>query len=308
ELRVRVRLSRRRQRDQHRDPRRGHQDGRVPRVGRRRAARQQDQLRGAPHAHSLGHRGGVAGRALAAQEQGHRDEDAQEQIVPARGGKTGEEEGGARRDRERREFWQPDPELRVPAVYDGQRPPDRVEDARRARGDGRRAGSVHRGVPHGARERSQLRQRRSRGMTDDLNFVQRARREKLDALIARGIEPFAYVFERTHRATDAVALQAEGDHEDGPHVRVAGRIVALRSQGKTSFVHLADESGRIQLYFRKDVLGDAAYEVLSLLDIGDVIGVGGPLFRTRTGEVTVRVETLELLAKSLRPLPFGKEE
>jgi len=148
-------------------------------------------------------------------------------------------------------------------------------------------------------------------MTEDLeelNFVQRARREKLEALIARGIEPFAYAFERTHRAADALALQAEGDHEDGPHVRVAGRIVALRSQGKTSFAHLSDESGRIQLYFRKDVLGEPLYELLSLLDIGDVIGVGGPVFRTRTGEVTVRAESLELLAKSLRPLPFGKEE
>jgi lysyl-tRNA synthetase class 2 len=145
-------------------------------------------------------------------------------------------------------------------------------------------------------------------MTDDLNFVQRARREKLDALIARGINPFAYRFDRTHHAADAVTLQPEGEHEDGPSVRVAGRIVALRSQGKTSFAHLADESGRIQLYMRKDVLGEEHYETLSLLDIGDVIGVAGPLFRTRTGEVTIRVESFELLAKSLRPLPFGKEE
>jgi lysyl-tRNA synthetase class 2 len=145
-------------------------------------------------------------------------------------------------------------------------------------------------------------------MTEDLNFVQRARREKLDALVARGVNPFAYSFERTHHAADAVALQPEGEHEDGTHVRVAGRIVAWRSQGKTSFAHLADESGRIQLYLRKDVLGEEQYEGLSLLDIGDVIGVAGPLFRTRTGEVTIRVESLELLAKSLRPLPFGKEE
>jgi len=145
-------------------------------------------------------------------------------------------------------------------------------------------------------------------MTEDLNFVQRARREKLDALIARGIEPFAYAFERSHSASAAAALPATDDHEAGERVHVAGRIVALRSQGKTSFMHLADESGRVQLYLRKDALGDATYEIISLLDIGDVIGVGGPLFRTRTGEVTVRVESITLLAKSLRPLPFGKEE
>ena len=145
-------------------------------------------------------------------------------------------------------------------------------------------------------------------MSDELNFVQRARREKLDALVARGIAPFAYAFERTHVASDAVALHPEAQHDEGHVVRVAGRIVAWRAHGKTTFAHLADESGRIQLYFKKDQLGEATYATLDLFDIGDVIGVTGPLFRTRTGEVTVRVTEVELLAKSLRPLPFGKEE
>ena len=71
---------------------------------------------------------------------------------------------------------------------------------------------------------------------------------------------------------------------------------------------LADDTGRIQLYFRKDALGDAVFAVLAQFDLGDVVGVHGPLFRTRTGEVTVRVDRVELLAKSLRPLPYGKEE
>ena len=142
----------------------------------------------------------------------------------------------------------------------------------------------------------------------DLNFVQRARRDKLDALVARGIEPFAYGFERTHQARDAIGLLPEGAHDEGETVRVAGRIVAWRAHGKTTFAHVADESGRIQLYFKKDSLGEDAYGVLDLFDIGDVIGVSGPLFRTRTGEVTVRVAEVRLLAKSLRPLPFGKEE
>ncbi len=145
-------------------------------------------------------------------------------------------------------------------------------------------------------------------MSDDLNFVQRARREKLDALIARGIAPFAYSFERSHAAADAVALHPEGSHDEGEPVRVAGRIVAWRAHGKTTFAHIADESGRVQLYFKKDLMGEDAYGVLDLFDIGDVIGVAGPLFRTRTGEVTVRATDVQLLAKSLRPLPFGKEE
>ena len=144
-------------------------------------------------------------------------------------------------------------------------------------------------------------------MSDDLNFVQRARREKLDQLIARGIAPYAYGFDRSHEAAAAVAALPDGS-EEGPSVRVAGRIVAWRAHGKTAFAHLGDESGRVQLYFRKDALGDEGWSVLELLDIGDVLGVEGALFRTRTGEVTVRVERYTLLAKSLRPLPFGKEE
>ncbi|MEJ7813138.1 MAG: lysine--tRNA ligase [Gemmatimonadaceae bacterium] len=142
-------------------------------------------------------------------------------------------------------------------------------------------------------------------MSDEPNFVLRARREKLDRLIARGVNPFAYSFARTHGA--AAAAASLGDREESEPVRIAGRLVALRAHGKTAFAHLSDQSGRIQLYFRRDVLGDA-YDLLDDIDIGDVVGVGGPLFRTRTGEITVRVESFEMLAKSLRPLPFGKEE
>jgi lysyl-tRNA synthetase class 2 len=142
--------------------------------------------------------------------------------------------------------------------------------------------------------------------SDDLNFVLKARREKHDALIARGISPYAYAFARTHTA--AAAIAALGDADEGPEVRVAGRIVAWRGHGKTSFAHLADEGGRIQLYFRRDELGEELFETIALFDIGDVIGVTGTLFRTKTGEATVRVAAAQMLAKSLRPLPFGKEE
>jgi lysyl-tRNA synthetase class 2 len=144
-------------------------------------------------------------------------------------------------------------------------------------------------------------------MSDDLNFVQRARREKLDALAERGIAPFAYEFSRTHHAAEAVEALPAGHEGEGASVRVAGRIVAWRAHGKTTFAHIADDTGRIQIYFKKDQLGET-YATLDLLDIGDVVGIGGPLFRTRTGEVTIRAIDVTLLAKSLRPLPFGKEE
>ena len=144
-------------------------------------------------------------------------------------------------------------------------------------------------------------------MSDELNFVLKARREKLDQLVARGVVPFAYGYDRSHTAAEAVAALGDGV-EEGPSVRVAGRLVAWRGHGKTAFAHLGDDTGRVQVYFRKDALGDDPFSLLELLDIGDLVGVEGPLFRTKTGEVTVRATRYELLAKSLRPLPFGKEE
>ena len=149
------------------------------------------------------------------------------------------------------------------------------------------------------------------GADTDLNFVMQARRDKLDTLVSMGIAPFAYGFERSHFAAPAAELMPpakDGEHAEGPAVTVAGRLVAWRAHGKTTFAHLADPTGRIQLYFKKDLIGEAKYAQLDLFDLGDVVGVSGPLFRTRTGEVTIRVERVDLLAKSLRPLPFGKEE
>jgi lysyl-tRNA synthetase class 2 len=137
-------------------------------------------------------------------------------------------------------------------------------------------------------------------------FVELARRDKLAELRGRGVEPFAYRFARTHTASEALALFRDGGDGAGPAVAVAGRVMALRSHGQTTFAHLGDGSGRIQLYFRRDDLGPETYELLPLLDLGDHLGVSGKLFRTRTGEVTVRVERFELLAKALRPLPLGK--
>ncbi|HWL40902.1 MAG TPA: lysine--tRNA ligase [Gemmatimonadaceae bacterium] len=143
-------------------------------------------------------------------------------------------------------------------------------------------------------------------MSEELNFVLQARREKLEALEAAGVAPYAYSFDRDHTTADALRLL--GDAAESAAVKLAGRIVAWRSHGKTTFAHLADATGRIQLYFRKDQLGDERYGLLAHFDLGDIIGVHGPLFRTRTGEATVRVDAFDMLAKSLRPLPFGKEE
>jgi lysyl-tRNA synthetase, class II len=146
-------------------------------------------------------------------------------------------------------------------------------------------------------------------VSDDLNFVLKARRDKLDALVADGVPPFAYAFTRTHSAADASALGAAlAEHTEGAVIRTAGRIVSWRAQGKTAFAHITDATGRIQLYFKKDILGEEVWSRLRHVDLSDIIGVQGSLFRTKTGEPTVRVETVELLTKALRPLPFGKEE
>ncbi len=141
---------------------------------------------------------------------------------------------------------------------------------------------------------------------EERSYIEAARREKLEALIERGIAPFAYRFQRSHSAQEAL----EAYEEDGVEVSVstAGRIVSMRPHGKATFVHIGDRSGKIQLYFRRDVLGDEGYELLKLLDLSDFIGVRGSLFRTRTQEVTIKVEEFQLLTKALRPLPFGKED
>jgi lysyl-tRNA synthetase class 2 len=140
----------------------------------------------------------------------------------------------------------------------------------------------------------------------ELNFLMQARREKLERLRAAGVEPFGYSYDRTHTASEAVA--ALGSSEEGPEVSVAGRLVSWRSQGKTAFAHLADMDGRVQLYFRKDEIGEALFAQLGEYDLGDWVGVRGTMMRTRTGEATVKVAHAELLSKSLRPLPLGKEQ
>jgi lysyl-tRNA synthetase class 2 len=128
------------------------------------------------------------------------------------------------------------------------------------------------------------------------------RRAKLDAWRALGCEPYAYRFDVTHHAAELLARGDAVTEQPGERVRVAGRLVARRGHGKAGFGHVLDGSGRIQVYFKSDVLG-AAFGRYELLEVGDWVGVAGSLFRTRTGEITVRAEEVELLAKSIRPLP-----
>jgi lysyl-tRNA synthetase, class II len=135
-----------------------------------------------------------------------------------------------------------------------------------------------------------------------LSELMRQRRAKLARWRALGVDPYAYSFDPTHHAADLIARGDAVTPEPGETVRVAGRILTLRGHGKAGFAHLLDGSGRIQLYFRADHLGEA-FARYELLDVGDWIGVGGALFRTRTGEITIRVDRLEMLAKAVRPLP-----
>jgi lysyl-tRNA synthetase class 2 len=135
-----------------------------------------------------------------------------------------------------------------------------------------------------------------------LQELMRQRGEKLARWRALGVEPYAYRYDPTHRAAELLARGEAVTAEPGERVHVAGRIMSLRGHGKAGFSHLLDGSGSIQLYFRADHLG-ALFARYELLDVGDWIGVEGALFRTRTGEITIRVDAFELLAKALRPLP-----
>jgi len=137
--------------------------------------------------------------------------------------------------------------------------------------------------------------------------LMRIRREKLEALRKLGVEPYPYSFARTHRAQEI--LDRFSDLEASAEtVALAGRLMALRLMGKAAFAHLQDSSGRLQIYVKKDVVGDCAFEIFKHLDIGDHIGVKGQVFKTHTGEITVRAAELELLAKSIHPLPIVKEK
>ncbi|MFH1652259.1 MAG: lysine--tRNA ligase [Chloroflexota bacterium] len=143
-------------------------------------------------------------------------------------------------------------------------------------------------------------------MPSPLGRISQQRLEKLKQLREAGIEPYPNRFKRTHTTQEAIALLERHEASPGkaePVATIAGRVVAYRSMGKIAFMDLRDGTGKIQLYFPKNSLGEAILNLLGELDIGDIIGARGRLFRTRTQEPTVEVREMALLAKSLQPLP-----
>ena len=145
----------------------------------------------------------------------------------------------------------------------------------------------------------------NRPVEQDMNELMKVRRDKLAAFEAKGVAPFGHRFEVSHHAKDVLEQfgNLEGEEESSEEITIAGRLMAIRGHGKASFSVLMDRSGRIQIYFKLDVLGEEKYSQFKLLDIGDIIGVKGHVFRTRRGEITVRVDDFDMLSKSLRPLP-----
>ncbi|NMO97779.1 lysine--tRNA ligase [Paenibacillus lemnae] len=141
----------------------------------------------------------------------------------------------------------------------------------------------------------------------ELSELLQIRRAKLDELRKLGIDPFGGKYERSDNAGELLqtyeALSKEELEEKQVEVNLAGRIMAKRGMGKASFAHIQDLSGRIQIYVRQDTVPADKYEAFSILDLGDIIGVKGTLFKTKTGETTVKVKNLEVLSKSLYPLP-----
>jgi len=134
----------------------------------------------------------------------------------------------------------------------------------------------------------------------DLNELMLVRRQKLDELRQKNIEPYGSKYERTHFSTQVIE---EFKILEGQQVSLAGRLMAKRGHGKAGFANLQDGEGNIQLYVRLDQLGEDKYELFSKADLGDIIGVKGKVFRTQKGEISVSVNDFVMLAKSLRPLP-----
>ncbi|MGK0701567.1 lysine--tRNA ligase [Priestia aryabhattai] len=142
---------------------------------------------------------------------------------------------------------------------------------------------------------------------EELNDQLLVRREKMNNLREQGMDPFGKRFERTHTSQEIVnayeELTKEALEENEVSVLLAGRIMTKRGKGKAGFAHVQDLTGQIQLYVRKDAVGDEQYEIFKTVDIGDHVGVQGVLFKTKVGELSIKVKEFTLLSKALRPLP-----
>ncbi|MCH7826785.1 MAG: lysine--tRNA ligase [Bacteroidetes bacterium] len=137
---------------------------------------------------------------------------------------------------------------------------------------------------------------------NELNVLLKRRKDELTELRSRGIEPFAYQFDVNSNSKQIINEFVEDEKKE---VKIAGRLMALRKMGKASFAHIQDSEGSIQIYLRKDEIKEQ-YTAFKLMDIGDIVGIEGYTFKTKTGEISVHVANLTLLTKSMRPLPIAK--
>lgn len=136
---------------------------------------------------------------------------------------------------------------------------------------------------------------------ENLNDILKARREKLENLIATGKNPFEIV--KFDKNAYAKVIKDNYDEYADKKVRIAGRLISKRVMGKASFGHVLDGTGSIQLYVSRDSLGEENYAEFKKYDIGDIVGVEGVVFTTKMGEISIHAEKMELLSKSLLPLP-----
>jgi lysyl-tRNA synthetase class 2 len=140
-------------------------------------------------------------------------------------------------------------------------------------------------------------------LNQDLGVLIQRRHEELAELKKRGIDPYAYSYDINSNSDE---IKSNFKEDEKRIVKIAGRIMAIRRMGKASFTHIQDNAGKIQIYLKKDELGEI-YDAFRLIDIGDIIGVEGYVFKTKTGEITIHTTSLSILSKSLRPLPIPKE-
>lgn len=144
-------------------------------------------------------------------------------------------------------------------------------------------------------------------MSEELNDQILVRRQKMQAFQDQGIDPFGARFERTHSSEDIISQYGElskEELEENPHeVVIAGRIMTKRGKGKAGFAHVQDLKGQIQIYVRKDAIGEDAYDLYNTVDLGDILGIKGTVFKTNVGELSIKAKEVTFLTKALRPLP-----
>ncbi len=142
---------------------------------------------------------------------------------------------------------------------------------------------------------------------EEINDQMQVRREKLNELHEKGLDPFGKRFERSHLAAEILEKYGEFEKEELDNqknmVTIAGRIMTKRGKGKAGFAHIQDLSGQVQIYVRQDAVGPDQYEIFNLVDLGDIVGITGQVFKTKVGELSVKATDLILLTKALRPLP-----